>query len=340
MRTAVLEDGALVVVEGELRPTPEAQQILIAVKACVAEVLPTKAVELFHSMKHHYPVGHEVSGRVVEVGSDVGSDFETGMDVVAYLPIDSSVSGLAEYVVVDSCWASRIPAECNHADCAAVMRPGLQAYTALHYQLRIAKGDTILITRGCYEGRQVMIQMAMHWGGRVFATAYSREEVHSLMETLDESQIIDLSSGTSLISTCMELSSGLGWDCVIDGGEVVHKEEFGVPCKHEVLSCLAAGGKWITMVPDIQLDPPDSQLLYWKGASICFLNEQVWNLSGSQQGRYLHILFDILCKLRDKTITPRIAGKVNFRSVDIADTEPVVGGRTVVVLDDDTDNAY
>ena len=45
-------------------------------------------------------------------------------------------------------------------------------------------------------------------------------------------------------------------------------------------------------------------------------------------------------QLRDKTITPRIAGKVNFRSVDIADTEPVVGGRTVVVLDDDTDNAY
>jgi hypothetical protein len=52
------------------------------------------------------------------------------------------------YVLVDSCWCSRIPAECSHAECAAVMRPGLQAYTALHYQLRIAKGDTILITRG------------------------------------------------------------------------------------------------------------------------------------------------------------------------------------------------
>ena len=30
------------------------------------------------------------------------------------------------------------------------------------------------------------------------------------------------------------------------------------------------------MVSDLQLDPPDSQLLYWKGGSICFLNEFVW----------------------------------------------------------------
>jgi hypothetical protein len=34
----VLEDGALVVLEGELRPTPGPLQILLAVKACVAEV--------------------------------------------------------------------------------------------------------------------------------------------------------------------------------------------------------------------------------------------------------------------------------------------------------------
>lgn len=130
-------------------------------------------------------------------------------------------------------------------------------------------------------------------------------------------------SGTSLVSTCMELSSGLGWDCVIDGGEVTATECPEAPSRHDVICCLAVNGKWITMVPDLQvrisdglnqpfafvgshpatrpsaqqLDPPDSQLLHWKGASLCFLNEQVWNLSGSQQGRYLHMLFDILCKV-------------------------------------------
>jgi NADPH-dependent curcumin reductase CurA len=73
------------------------------------------------------------------------------------------------------------------------MRPGVQAYTALHYQLRIAKGDTVLVTRGCFEGRQAIIQLASHWGGRVFVTAYSREEVGALLEVVDEFQIIDLS---------------------------------------------------------------------------------------------------------------------------------------------------
>jgi hypothetical protein len=41
--------------------------------------------------------------------------------------------------------------------------------------------------------------------------------------------------------------------------------------------------------------------------------------------------------LRDKTITPQIAGKVGFRKVDIADTVPTVGGRTIVVFDDGDD---
>jgi hypothetical protein len=43
-----------------------------------------------------------------------------------------------------------------------------------------------------------MIQMALHWGGRVFATAYSREEVHALLTILDESQVIDLSRSPPL----------------------------------------------------------------------------------------------------------------------------------------------
>lgn len=46
MRTAVLEDGALVVVEGELRPTPGPHQIVVAVKACVAEVRALTSLKL------------------------------------------------------------------------------------------------------------------------------------------------------------------------------------------------------------------------------------------------------------------------------------------------------
>jgi len=39
-----------------------------------------------------------------------------------------------------------------------------------------------------------------------------------------------------------------------------------------------------------QLDPPNSMQLYLRGASVCFLFEQSWNLSAVRQGRWLRIL--------------------------------------------------
>jgi len=40
----------------------------------------------------------------------------------------------------------------------------------------------------------------------------------------------------------------------------------------------------------LQLDPPNSMQLYLRGASVCFLFEQSWNLSAVQQGKWLRIL--------------------------------------------------
>ena len=40
-----------------------------------------------------------------------------------------------------------------------------------------------------------------------------------------------------------------------------------------------------------KLDPPDSRCLFLKGAAVAFLNDEVWNLSNVQQGKYLYILF-------------------------------------------------
>jgi hypothetical protein len=39
-----------------------------------------------------------------------------------------------------------------------------------------------------------------------------------------------------------------------------------------------------------ELDPPEAQVLFAKGASIGFANRHAWTLSSSQMGRFLHIL--------------------------------------------------
>ncbi len=74
------------------------------------------------------------------------------------------------------------------------------------------------------------------------------------------------------------------------------------PTKHQLISCLATRGQWVTTQPNLQLDPPESQLLMMKGASLHFLFEGVWGLSGAHQGDYLQILKCIMAKLEDNTL--------------------------------------
>ena len=75
-----------------------------------------------------------------------------------------------------------------------------------------------------------------------------------------------------------------------------------LPTKHQLISCLAARGHWVTTQPHLQLDPPHTQQLMMKGASLHFLFEAVWGLSGAQQGHYLHTLKSVVSKLQDNSI--------------------------------------
>ena len=72
------------------------------------------------------------------------------------------------------------------------------------------------------------------------------------------------------------------------------------------MALLAVHGKWITANSNIQLDPPDCQRLWLKGASVAFLFEQSWILSGSQQGRYAHVLTALMDRLASGEVIPMV----------------------------------
>ncbi|EDV24482.1 uncharacterized protein TRIADDRAFT_56317 [Trichoplax adhaerens] len=125
-------------------------------------------------------------------------------------------------------------------------------------------------------------------------------------------------NNASLISACLELTGGLGVDVIVDNGvynncltSVAHeKVRMAVdqnvtsnaasmatdaynkyrPYVHDIISCLAIGGSWITSQADLQIDPPDTEILYMKGASVGFIFEHAWTLSSSKQGCFLRIL--------------------------------------------------
>ncbi len=81
-----------------------------------------------------------------------------------------------------------------------------------------------------------------------------------------------------------------------------HTQTTPHPRKHQLISCLATRGQWVTREPALQLDPPDSQLLLMKGASLHFLFEPGWTLSGANQGDYLDMLTSIAARLEDGTL--------------------------------------
>jgi NADPH:quinone reductase-like Zn-dependent oxidoreductase len=77
---------------------------------------------------------------IAGTGSHVGDGFEEGDQVVAFLPPDARESGFGDFCIVSSCWAHKIPAGVAPRECAAVLRAGIQAFTALHYQARLTVG--------------------------------------------------------------------------------------------------------------------------------------------------------------------------------------------------------
>ncbi|XP_058886535.1 quinone oxidoreductase-like protein 1 [Acipenser ruthenus] len=83
-----------------------------------------------------------------------------------------------------------------------------------------------------------------------------------------------------------------------------------LPHKHDIITLLAVGGHWVTTEENLQLDPPDSRSLFLKGATVSFLNDEVWNMSSAHQGKYLHIMKDVIEKLSSGIFRPQLDNPV------------------------------
>lgn len=326
-------DRLFVLHESFVCPSLEDHSVAVKVKACGLSLLDTKILEEFNMVsKKEQPFGREISGIVTNVGSAV-TRVSIGDEVAGILPLNSASAGCANFCVMSEYDLARKPEKVDHIDAAGCIGDVVKAYTALHYQARVCSGETVLILNGASASGVMAIQLAHIWGVKVLATASSEEEVIYLQSVSPSiANVIDLrNTKKSLVDTCMDETGGLGIDCVIDNG-VLHQDDsvrelgdlsalngkMSLPTKHDVISCLAVAGRWITSLQDLQLDPPDSQLLFLKGASVSFLFEYSWVLSRGQQGRYLHILADIMEKLSSSVIRPVIHHTVSLE--DACDT--------------------
>uniref|UniRef100_A0A4W5N1B8 Crystallin, zeta (quinone reductase)-like 1 n=1 Tax=Hucho hucho TaxID=62062 RepID=A0A4W5N1B8_9TELE len=276
-------------------------QVKVQVKACALSPLDIKLHEDLKFQRDLVPVGREIVGIVHQVGPKV----------TFFQPDDEVVGKL-------TCVRSPVqkPEKLSWVEAAGAIRDGLRAYTALHTLARIASGHTLLVLDGASPFGVLAIQLAHYHGVKVLASALSSED-QKFLEQLRPSvaRVIGVwDAKVDLVDSCLEETGGLGVDIVIDSGVRLHEEEPEarrlLPYKHDIITLLGVGGHWVTTEQNLQLDPPDSRSLFLKAASLSFLNEEVWGASSARQGRYLHIMKDIVEKLSTGTLRPQLEDPV------------------------------
>ncbi|XP_044795415.1 quinone oxidoreductase-like protein 1 isoform X2 [Bubalus kerabau] len=285
------EEITFVFQERENLPVTEDNYVKLQVKACALSQINTKLLAEMKMEKEFFPVGREVAGIVLDVGSKV-SFFQPDDEVVVHKP---------EKVT----WT----------EAAGTIRDGLRVYTALHYLSHLSPGKSVLIMDGASALGTIAIQLAHHRGAKVISTACSLEDKQFLERFRPPiARVIDVSNGKAHVAeSCLEETGGLGVDIVLDAGVRLYSKDDEpaeklqlLPHKHDIITLLGVGGHWVTTEENLQLDPPDSHCLFLKGAAVAFLNDEVWNLSNVQQGKYLCILKDVMEKLSTGVFRPQL----------------------------------
>ncbi|XP_060754813.1 quinone oxidoreductase-like protein 1 isoform X3 [Neoarius graeffei] len=284
-------------------------QVKVQVKGCSLSPVDIKLCEDLKLQREHVPVGREIAGVVLQVGPKV-TFFQPDDEVVGILPLDAEISGLCDIVLVDEYNLVQKPEKVSWFEAAGAIKDGLKAYTALHTLARMAVGHTLLVLDGASPFGVLAIQLAHYHGVKVLATAISPDDQKFLEQLRPNiARVIGVwDTKVDLVDSCLEETGGLGVDIVIDAGVRLYEEEpegkKHFPHKHDIISLLAVGGHWVTPEDNLQLDPPDSRTLFLKAASISFLNEEVWEVSKARQGRYLHIMKDVVEKLSTGILRP------------------------------------
>ncbi|XP_046573657.1 quinone oxidoreductase-like protein 1 isoform X2 [Haliotis rubra] len=315
--------------DNEPRPSPCKNELLVQVKACGLSLINHKNLsEIFKKeIRESYPVGQDIAGIVTEIGEGVTS-YKPGDAIVGILPLDSLYSGCGEFCCISEYDVVKKPSQLAFEDAAAAVGDCVSAYTALHYHAKVCAGDTLLVIGGATAAGNVLVQLGQRWGAKVLAT-YNTQAERQHLEGIQPpiAQVIELNKRNNiLVSSVKEETGGVGVDCIVDDGVCLFTTEedkalvgenykFPVPHKYDIISCLGFAGKWITTQPDLQLDPPDCQQLLLRGASVSFLFPPAWTMASVQQGRYQHILLDVVDKLDKGTIKCKIARLVTMDDV-------------------------
>lgn len=172
-------------------PVPGEGDVLIEVHAAALNPLDSKirdgAFKPLLPYKPPFILGHDVAGRVVQLGKGV-MRFAVGDEVYAR-PRDGRIGTLAELIAVPAADVAHKPANISMAEAASLPLTALTAWQALVEDGRVAAGQNVLIHAGSGGVGVVAIQLARHLGATVATTAGSAGA--ELVRSLGAEHVVD-----------------------------------------------------------------------------------------------------------------------------------------------------
>jgi NADPH2:quinone reductase len=163
-----------------------------------------------------YTPGMEVLGRVESAGA--GAENWIGGRVVA-IPTGAH-GGYAELVTAPAAMAFEMPDDIPEPEAAGIFMPFHLAHLALYERARLRRGETLLVHAAAGGAGSAALQLGLHSGARVLATAGS-EEKRALCRDLGADVVLD-SRSPDVAAAVLDVTDGRGVDVAFDtiGGEV------------------------------------------------------------------------------------------------------------------------
>jgi NADPH:quinone reductase-like Zn-dependent oxidoreductase len=214
-------------------PVAQAGEVLVEIHAASVNAADWKMRSGNYPTKvplPHIP-GRDFSGVVLALGEGA-RDFRPGDAVfgVCELPAEGAY---AECIAVRQAIVARKPERFTHVECAAVALAGVTALVSVEDTLKVTAGESVLIHGGAGGVGGFAIQIAIHLGARVVATASAGN--HAYVRSLGADCVIDYRTEdfTQRVSAC---------DAVLDtvGGDVTARS-FAVLRSGGRLASVAAG---------------------------------------------------------------------------------------------------
>jgi NADPH:quinone reductase-like Zn-dependent oxidoreductase len=185
----LLEYGGQLVFDDVPMPTIARDEILVKIRSTAVNHLDL--VKASGTARQIFPLalpwipGHEFSGIVEQVGSDVAA-YAPG-DVV--FAANETGGAHAEYLAVKPALIAKKPSNVTFEEAASVPVAAQTAWQGLFTHGHLEKGQTILIHGGAGAVGAYAVQLASHAGATVIATASSNDEAY--VKSIGAGRVVD-----------------------------------------------------------------------------------------------------------------------------------------------------